>query len=81
MLSSEYCFHTWQLGQLQPLCFTFCCALPLAQNGGLLNWDFWYVGQAGQMHFLAFSSVSGTVLPKNFHLKEGARLGLIMVCD
>jgi hypothetical protein len=52
------------LGHKQPASLTFSLAFPLAQNTLFVKFDFLYVGQVGHKHDLAFSSLSGTELPK-----------------
>jgi hypothetical protein len=54
---------------MQPAAIIFSVAFPLTQKTLPLKFDFLYVGQPGHTHSLAFSSLSGTALPKNFSPK------------
>jgi hypothetical protein len=57
--------NTRQLGHTQATALAVSFAFPFAQKTLLVKFDFKYVGQAGHKHNLAFSSLSGTELPKN----------------
>jgi hypothetical protein len=61
---------TEQLGHKQPAALAVSLAFPLAQKTLLLKFDFLYVGQPGHKQSFAFSSLSGTALPKNCHQKN-----------
>jgi len=71
---------TGHVGHKQPTALTFSVAFPLAQKTLLLKFDFLNVGHVGHIHNFAFSSLSRTVLPKNF-TKTKFGFGLIMLCD